>query len=186
MREIEVKVLDVRGEELAARLLDRGARLDFDQTMHALYFDTPGRELSRRRDSLRIRREGARVYLNYKAHLTEEEMKVKDELETEIGDFDTARRILTGLGYEVWLEMEKRRRSYSIDTLPGLHFVLDRFVGELAYVPEFLEVEADSPELLLKGLELAGFTLAQTVPWNAHDLIEHYRRREPRQESPSR
>ena len=177
MHEIEVKVLEVDGEELAARLADRGARLEFDDVMHAFYFDTPGRELSNRRDSLRIRREGARVFLNYKAHLSETEMKIKDELETEVGDAEIARAILVGLGYEVWLEMEKRRRSYSIESLPGLHFALDRFVGELAFIPEFLEIEAASPELLRRGIELAGFTMAQTVPWNAFEVIKHYRDR---------
>ena len=151
--------------------------MDFDDVMHAVYFDTPGRELSRRRDSLRLRREGARALLNYKAHLSDVDMKVKDELETEVADFETARRILRGLGYEVWLEMEKRRRAYSIDSLPGLHFALDRFVGDHAYVPEYLEVEAGTPELLHRGVELAGFSMAQTVPWNAFEVIEHYRRR---------
>lgn len=175
MREVEVKVLEVRRDDVVRRLQARGARIDFDGPMRALYFDTPARELSRRRDSLRLRREGDRAVLNYKSHVAEREAKVKDESETEVGDFEAARRILAGLGYEVWLEVEKHRVAYALDSLPGVHFVFDRHVGAHAGVPEYLEIEAPSPELLREALGLTGYAMEQTVPWNAFEVIEHYR-----------
>lgn len=179
MREIEVKVLEVSREEVIRRLQARGARLEFDGPMHALYFDTSDRALSRRRDSLRLRREGSRAVLNFKAHVAEGEMKVKDEIETVVEDFEAARRILTGLGYDVWLEIEKRRLAYELDALPGVHFVFDRHLGEHGFVPEYLEVEAPSAELLREAIGVAGFAMDRTVPWNAFEVIEHYRKLRP-------
>jgi predicted adenylyl cyclase CyaB len=174
MREIEVKVLEVSRDEVA-----RGARLEFDGPMHALYFDTADRGLSRRRDSLRLRREGSRAVLNFKAHVAEGEMKVKEETETAVEDFEAARRILTGLGYDVWLEIEKHRLAYELGALPGVHFVFDRHVGKHGFVPEYLEVEAPSAELLREAIGVAGFAMDRTVPWNAFEVIEHYRKPRP-------
>jgi predicted adenylyl cyclase CyaB len=176
MEEIEVKVLDVQAEAIVRRLVERGARLEIDLTLHALYFDTANRELSGRGDSLRLRREGDRVLLNYKAHRSDHRMKVKDEYETTVGDLGTARDILLGLGYVVWFEIQKRRRSYTLPDLRGVHFELDRFLGAHAYVPEFLEIEAPTRELLQAGVAAAGFSMEQTVPWNAFHLVEHYRK----------
>ncbi len=45
MEEIEVKVLEVKSDAVISRLTARGARLARDVTLHALYFDTPAREL---------------------------------------------------------------------------------------------------------------------------------------------
>jgi len=175
VREIEVKVLDVDQEAAVRRIQAVGARCDFDGRMHALYFDTPDRQISRRRDSLRLRREGARAVLNFKAHVTDTGLKVRDEIETDVGNFEAARRILLALGYEVWLEMEKQRRSFSLESLPGVHFVFDKHLGAHAFIPEYLEIEAPSPELLRQAILVAGFTMAQTVPWNAYEVAEHYR-----------
>jgi predicted adenylyl cyclase CyaB len=176
MDEVEVKILDVDRDAVVRRLLAAGARPDVDQEMHALYFDTPGRDLSRRRDSLRLRREGERVILNFKAHVASTELKVRKETEVEVSDIDGARRILEGLGYEVWLEMRKRRLGYAVDALPGVHFVFDRYSGEHAYVPEYLEVEAPTAALVREAVALVGFAMEQTVPWNAYEVFEHYRR----------
>jgi adenylate cyclase class 2 len=176
MREIEVKVLAVDRDAAMARLREIGARCDFDGLMQALYFDTPDRRLSRRRDSLRLRREGSRSVLNFKAHVAETEMKEKEEIETDVGDFEAARAILLGLGYEIWLEMEKRRQAFVADLLPGVHFVFDRYLGAHAFVPEYLELEAPSQELLRKAVRATGFSMRDTVPWNAFEVIEHYRK----------
>jgi len=179
MEEIEVKVLEVAADDLVARLVALGARQDVDMDMEALYFDTPERTLSARKDSLRLRREGGRVVLNYKMHRVGRDrdqgvMKVRDEHETAVESLETARRILEGLGYEVWFESRKHRRGYVLDRLPGVHFVLDRLGGAHAHVPEFLEIEAPTPDLLGEAVMTAGYTMDQTVPWNGFEVVQHY------------
>lgn len=175
MKEIEVKILDVDAAATVRRLEALGARRDFDGEMHALYFDTPAREISARRDALRLRSEGGRTILTVKLHAQGEGMKVNEEIETEVADFDAARRILLGLGYEVWIEMRKHRVSFVTEALPGVHFVFDRYLGEHSYVPELLEVEAPEPELLRQAVRAAGYGMDRTVPWNAVQVFEHYR-----------
>ena len=184
MEEIEVKVLEVPAERVIARLVSLGARQDVDVRMHALYFDTPTRELTGRGDSLRLRREGTRVLLNHKAHRPGGSLKIKEEHETAVGGLDEARRILEGLGYVVWFEMEKHRRGWVLDGLPGTHFVFDRFLGAHRNVPELLEIEAPTREALEEGLRVAGYTLDQTVAWNGFEVVEHYGTPGPR--TPSR
>ena len=175
MEEIEVKILEVPAEAVVARLEALGARQDTDEHMHALYFDSPDNALTRRKDSLRLRREGDRVLLNFKAHRPGADMKIKDEHETTVGDLEAARRILEGLGYTVWFETEKHRRGWVLDRLPGVHFVFDRFLGAHRQVPELLEIEAPTRALLVDAVTAAGYTMDQTVSWNGFEVVEHYR-----------
>jgi adenylate cyclase class 2 len=180
MEEIEVKILDIDREAVETRLKDAGARLVFDGEIDAMFFDFPNSSIAAARDLLRLRREGERVKLTYKGFVPEEvrrvksegrNPKVRQEFETEVSDFQTTRTILECLGLHPVRTVTKHRMTYE---LPGVRFAIDRHTGDLAYIPEFVEIEVDDRETLEDNVRLVGYSLADCQPWGLPELIGHY------------
>ena len=171
MREIEIKVLGIERKQIEEKLISFGAEKVFDDTIHALYYDTADRRLRHNRLTLRLRREGKRSVLALKADIEDDSAKVREEKEVEVSDFDTMREILGSLGLSVWLEMEKHRTSYK---LTDLHFELDKYSGAYAYIPEFLEIEGTDMETIHKYAGMLGFTIEDCLPWDALQVAEYY------------
>ncbi|MBA4374046.1 MAG: hypothetical protein C0402_14440 [Thermodesulfovibrio sp.] len=171
MREIEVKVLEVDKAAVAARLITLGAQKTFDDKIHALYFDTPDHAIRLQRTTLRLRKEGSRTMLTVKRDLDEQGAKARDEQEVEVSDFATMGSMLRALGLHIWLEMKKHRVSFE---LAGLHFEFDRYEDNYAYIPEFLEIEGPSLQVIHEYAGLLGFAPADCRPWDAVDIARHY------------
>ena len=173
MKEIEVKVLEIGRAKVEKRLKSLGAKKTFDGEIKALYFDCPDRSLRKAKDVLRLRKVGSKAVLTYKKFVKDGFAKVREELETEVSDFDTARSILRNLGFSTWLEMRKHRTTYELD---GAHFEFDKYKGEYSFIPEFLEIEAKSPSQIHKYAKLLGFKKSDCKPWTSWDLIKYYKR----------
>lgn len=173
MKEIEAKVLEIDRAALEARLTAIGAVLEFTAPFRAVYYDTPDTALRGRGDVLRLRQEGEEVAMTFKRRLPSEDagVKVREELEVKVSDYTTACRILEGLGYQPGLVMNKVRTQYAIG---GAHLVIDRYVDDFAHIPEFVEIEAPSLELLHAVAAQVGFRPAQLLSWSASELIAHY------------
>jgi adenylate cyclase class 2 len=174
MEELEVKILEIRREAVEARLRDAGARLVFDGDLNAVMFDFPDGSITAAGGLLRLRLEGDQAKLAFKRYLPDTEVKARRELETGVGDFETVREILQSLGLCPVRTVTKHRTTYE---LPGVRFAIDRHTGELAYIPEFLEVEVDDRETLEGYARLLGFTPADFRPWGLPQVIEYYRER---------
>ena len=56
--------------------------------------------------------------------------------------------------------MEKHRVSYRLDKL---RFDIDRYFGSYAYIPEFMEIEAENVDLIHKYAALLGFKAKRTA-----------------------
>jgi predicted adenylyl cyclase CyaB len=123
---------------------------------------------------VRVRLEGERAYLTYKGFISDGEAKVREEIETEVGDYQAAREIMRRLGFEEWLEIRKYRWSYSVGRA---HVVLDRFEGAHAGIPELLEIEAESIEELRRTAELLGYTRDHLKAWTGTQVFEYYRKK---------
>jgi adenylate cyclase class 2 len=95
--------------ELGA-ILVRPRRLQSD----ALY-DTPEGLLSPRLAVLRVRRDGDRSFITFKSPLPHATMKLREEIETSIGDAGVVARILEELGLRVWFRYEKYREEFELD-----------------------------------------------------------------------
>lgn len=76
-------------------------------------FDTPGELLRSKRSALRLRRENGSSRITFKGPVQPEGMKVREELETIIGDGEVVRRVLEELGLRVWFRYEKYREEFS-------------------------------------------------------------------------
>ena len=139
-QEIEVKfyVQDLKKVEM--RLLKLKARLIQPRVYEINYrYDLPDGSLRAKEHVLRLRRD-TNAILTFKGQSDlRDGIFSRTELETTIGDFETAQRIFEALGYVRILTYEKYRTIFEID---DCHIMLD----ELPY-GDFVEIE---------GSEVAG------------------------------
>jgi adenylate cyclase, class 2 len=111
-REIKLKYDSV--ESAQAAVLAAGAtpllgrRLQEDALL-----DTEDESLRRRRCVLRIRVENGKSRITFKGPVQPSEMKVRDELETVVGDGGLLLRVFEELGFHVWFRYEKYRQEFT-------------------------------------------------------------------------
>jgi len=77
--------------------------------------DTPDEQLRRKRSALRIRMESGKSLLTFKGPVQPSAVKVREELETIVGDGVLLLRILEELGFQVWFRYQKYREEFSLD-----------------------------------------------------------------------
>jgi len=139
MLETEVKFHLDDLPALRARLLAAGAQLHKPRVFERnVRFDTVDESLLARDALLRLRQDTAvRLTLKTPPETAEQsqQVKVMQELEVHVSDFDTMSRILTRLGYAPVQVYEKYRETFTLD---GVEIVLD----ELPY-GDFIELEGD-------------------------------------------
>jgi adenylate cyclase class 2 len=70
--------------------------------------------LKRRRCVLRVRVESGRSLLTFKGPVQPSPMKLREEIETVVGDGETMLRCLEQLGYTVWFRYQKYREEYAL------------------------------------------------------------------------
>jgi adenylate cyclase, class 2 len=112
--EREIKLRFGSADEARAAILACGAtpllgrRLQEDSLL-----DTDDEELRRRRCVLRVRVENGKSRLTYKGPVQPGLMKVREELETVVGDGEILLRVLRELGLHVWFRYEKYREEFA-------------------------------------------------------------------------
>jgi adenylate cyclase, class 2 len=77
--------------------------------------DTATEDLRRRRSALRVRMDGGRSILTFKGPVQPALVKVREELETIVGDGHLLLRVLEELGFHVWFRYQKYREEFAID-----------------------------------------------------------------------
>jgi adenylate cyclase, class 2 len=111
-REIKLRFGSV--EEARAAVIATGAtpllgrRLQEDALL-----DTKDEQLRQRRCVLRVRVERGKSRLTFKGPVQPGIMKIREELETVVGDGDVLLRVLAELGLGVWFRYEKYREEFS-------------------------------------------------------------------------
>ncbi len=116
-REIEVKFFVMGLAPIEARLQSLGA-VQIQPRIHEynLRFDTPSGSLARQFKVLRLRRDSA-SYLTFKGPNTVVDgVSQREEIEFTLDDFESARALLEGLGYQVSMVYEKYRAVYQLET----------------------------------------------------------------------
>jgi adenylate cyclase class 2 len=103
-----------------------------------LRFDTPGGELTSREQVLRLRQDNI-ARLTYKGpSLDEGGARLRQEFEFTVSDYESARKLLEALGFQVFMLYEKYRTTYQYE---NVEIVLD----EMPY-GDFLEIEGPDAE----------------------------------------
>ena len=114
--EREIKLKFDSAEDARERVLAigatplRGRRLQEDCLL-----DTADDRLFRRRCVLRVRCEGSKGFLTFKGPVQPGPMKLREELETVVGDGDTLLQVLQELGLRIWFRYEKYREEFSAE-----------------------------------------------------------------------
>ena len=129
--EIEAKLKVDSLQEIKRKLAKLGAEFLEEQLQTDYYFDDADRTLTKTDRCLRLRRQltgrDEKMFLTYKGAKEKDNFKRRREIEIEVKDGDSAGKLLSALGYEKVLALEKRRRvwrlgecSVALDKLPLL------------------------------------------------------------------
>lgn len=136
--EIEVKFYVLKLAKIRTALLQMGAQSQGRAFENNLRFENQAMHLAQNGAMLRLRQTQGRNIITVKQHVEHEAgrtCKVFQEYETEVSDFDTARKIFGILGYIPFQVYEKFRETL---ILPDAKICLD----ETPY-GNFVEIEAD-------------------------------------------
>ena len=129
-----------------------------------LRFDTPNEDLSRQYRMLRLRKAHT-VTITYKGTASVQDgVSQRQEIETEMGDFEVAKSLLEALGYQVTRIYEKYRTEYLLD---GLTIALD----ELPY-GNFVEIEGAGAEKIRQIAARLELDPAVNIPANYLMLLD--------------
>jgi adenylate cyclase class 2 len=112
--EREIKLRFASAEEARRAVLAAGGtpllgrRLQEDSLL-----DTDDEQLRRKRCVLRVREECGKSRLTFKGPVQPSVMKVREELETVLGDGEVLLRVFAELGLHVWFRYQKYREEFS-------------------------------------------------------------------------
>src|SRR5687767_9305575 len=113
-REIKLHFGDPNGARAAVLAAGgtpvRGRRLQDDCLL-----DTLDEVLRRRRSVLRVRIESGRSFLTFKGPVEPSVMRLREELETVVGDGTLLLRVLEELGFHVWFRYQKYREEFALE-----------------------------------------------------------------------
>lgn len=169
-QEIEVKFFVHQLEGIEARILAEGGRLLQPRVSELnLRFDTPDHELERDFRVLRLRQDTA-ARLTYKGPgIIRDGVRVRQEIEFEVSDFDAARSFLQALGYRVSMIYEKYRTTYRMGET-------DVALDELPY-GKFVEIEGPDATVIHSVSNLLGLNWNASAPGSYAVLFEALRKR---------
>lgn len=169
MDEIEVKILEVGHKDLEDLIYSFGGKKVFQGELYAIFYDNYN--LKQNRDVFRLRREGDRSFLTYKVDKSCNLAKIKEETEIEVSDFEETRYLIKLLGFHEVDFKVKNRVSYKIDDIK-LDF--DKLLGNERFVPEFMEIEANSIDKIYYMAKRLGFKEEDCLNWGGGQLVRHY------------
>jgi adenylate cyclase, class 2 len=157
-REIKLRFPSPEDARAAVALLGAtpllGRRLQEDALL-----DTPEGLLQSRRSALRIRMESGKSRVTFKGPVQPSTMKVREEVETVVGDGQVLQRIFEELGLRVWFRYEKYREEFSYDDV----------IIAIDETPVGTYVEIEGSE---RGIDAAAAALGRTA---ADYIVESYR-----------
>ena len=151
--ETEVKIELADLPKVRDRLLQLGFRIRMPRAFEDNWiFDYPDRSLARRRQLLRVRSFGGRAWITLKTPSRRStRYKIRQELETELGDARVARQLLGSLGFEPSFRYQKFRTVLEPAEPSGkkLTVTLDE-----TPIGNFLEIEGSARDILALSAKL--------------------------------
>ncbi len=113
--EREIKLAFDSPAAARAAVVATGATLVRPRRLQAdALFDSDQRLLSARRQVLRVRVEEGRSFVTFKSPAEHPTMKLREEIETPVGDGALLVSILERSGFRIWFRYEKYREEYTL------------------------------------------------------------------------
>ncbi len=114
--EREVKLRFTSADDAREAVLATGATpLRCRRLQEDALLDDPAETLRHRRCVLRVRVESGKSLVTFKGPVQASPMKLREEIETVVGDGETMLRCLEALGYGVWFRYQKYREEYALN-----------------------------------------------------------------------
>ncbi len=154
LRKIELRLLELKAQLIQPRVHEINLR-----------FDRPDGELRNSFRVLRLRQDDIARF-TFKGPSVEKEGGIlsRQEIEFEVGDFDSAKQFLEAIGFQVVVFYEKFRTTYELN---DTHIMLD----ELPY-GSFIEIEGENVEMIHSMADLLGLNWDAMVKAGYHALFE--------------
>jgi predicted adenylyl cyclase CyaB len=102
--------------------------------------------------------------LTYKGAKEKSNYKKRQEIEIEVGDADTMQKLLSALGYEQKLCVEKKRRLWRFE---GCEVALDK----LRKLGDFVEIEGPDDKQIARVQESLGLSELKHIPKSYASMI---------------
>lgn len=135
-----------------------------------LYFDNEFLNLKSHDKVLRLRKENNKYYIAYKGpRENHDNLIVREEIESEISDFEKAYKIIRNLRFVEIAKVEKERRTYLNKKFPELKITIDKY----PFIGEYIEIEGSEPEVY-EFLKIYGFNLSDSIKKNCTELFLNF------------
>ncbi|NLJ57697.1 MAG: class IV adenylate cyclase [Tissierellia bacterium] len=164
MREREVKVLNIDREEIEKKLINIGAVLVKDEDQINYRFDTDDGILKKKHKGylrIRVTKDNltgeTKNTMTFKKSIDRNSLRVNEEIETNISDWESTSKIIELLGYKRKRPGYKHRKSYLYE---NILFEIDTW-DEYTYSKPYLEIEVPSYEDLEKAIVLLNLDRSQ-------------------------
>jgi adenylate cyclase class 2 len=170
--EIEVKFYIRNLNQIRTKLEMIGAVLNKPRVFESnLRFDYPDGGLSANKQVLRLRSD-TEVILTYKgpAQLNQP-VSVREEIEVQVDDHERAKHLLEALGFEVYMQYEKYRTTY---TYQEVIVVLDELP-----IGNFIEIEGPNAGTIHNMSKLLGLSWENRIPASYLYLYGQAKKRQP-------
>ncbi len=154
-REVKLRVKD--REMLLKMLRELGAQPVSRKTQHDHYLDMNDDLLRSRGDSLRVREEEDDCYITFKGKQLNDELKLREELETRVENCKVMLEIMNRLGFVEKITVKKVRESYK---LKGAIIEVDLVDG----LGDFIEIELRGEMRVEDVRALAGKLMVEWAP----------------------
>lgn len=162
MAEIEIKILDISREKVIAALQKQKAAFLFSGLVSVRHYDFHGNRLRKAGKLIRVRsfqpvldagimhrqRPWTEVCFKGKRQVIDG-MKVREEIQADVTDFDAMCTIFENMGMRVTLVSEKKRDSYA---LRQTHIDIDVYPGNVVY----MEIEGPNAGAIEETIHLLG------------------------------
>jgi adenylate cyclase class 2 len=166
--EIEAKLKVDSLTEIKDKLTKLGAEPVAEQLQTDCFFDNADTALAKTDKCLRLRRQVVdkveRFFLTYKGAKEKSNFKKRQEIELEISNADAAHKLLSALGYEQVLTIEKKRHLWRVS---DCKVTLDK----LPLLGDFIEIEGPDDKSIAEVQKNLGLSNVPHIPKSYASLI---------------